>query len=126
MANENLVDPASIARQQSEARVKHAFTLPDSARSASDPKVIVLQEITMLEEKLAAKNAEVNKQLAYESLKYSLYSADGVVIPWEKIDSFLGGCSPRCRDLLLKAYLATHYAKDVDTESFLASETQIV
>ena len=77
---------------------------------------------------MASKAAEATGNLAYECLKHSVVEADGVKIAWDAggKDLFLDRLSPKCRDLLLRAYAAIHIPKEKETEDFLANMSQIV
>jgi hypothetical protein len=125
------VNPMGQAAALAAARPRYKFIVPETSRAwPSDPKVVVLREITISEETQAATRAGGGALLKhlYECLKYAIVSADGVNITWEDggKERFLEGCSPKVATLLVRAYNHVHQPQEEDSAAFLSSATTVV
>lgn len=112
------------------ARPRYRFTFPDKVRTwTSDPKVIVMREITLAEEQQAAIAAgELGYKFAIEATKHSIVSADGKSVTWEDggKELFLEACSPQVRELILKAYRRIHQPQAEAEADFFGGMTVVV
>lgn len=119
-----------VAAVASFTRPQFSFTFPEGARMfPTDPRVVVLQPITIGEERLANRSAE-DKQTEFgvEAVKHALVSADGQPLSWDAgvRERFLESLSPPVRQLLVAAYSRIHLPKKEDTDSFFASMKAVV
>lgn len=123
-------NPADAASDLNKLRPRFEFTIPDSERAwPTDPKQIVMREVTVAEEQLASVAASGQGiKYVYEAIKHSIIGADGKTIGWDAggKELFLEGCSPKVRDLLTKAYHRLHLPKDESVVDFLGSMKTLV
>ena len=107
-------------------RTRYTFTLPDKLREReTDPKVVVLQEMSLTDEQRATARAKDGpaSAISYELLKASVVEADGRPVTWNNAEKerFVEGLSSKARAALLHAYAKIHVPDDKDVADFLGS-----
>lgn len=119
--------PLAQASALDAGRPKHEFTIPESARTlATDPKQVCLRQLTIAEEMRAVNASQALKtSAAYELIKAAIVEADGKPVTWDAggKESFLEGCSPKVRQLLISAFERVNTPQAKEVEDFLASAT---
>jgi len=150
LADQNLANPGSIEQMLLGKIPKHTFTIPDEifaldkdgnpakdadgnpirlSRSprefATDPKIIVLRQLTYGEEIQALQACNLhNTDYKYEAAMRSVIAADGKDITWtnNEKETFFAGLSQAVRELVLYGFQAISMPTTKATADFLASE----
>lgn len=118
-----------IAREANQAVSRfplHTFTFPDEVRELpSDPKTIVLRQLTFGEEQQALEAATANKtSFVLEGAMRSVLKADNKDITWESNgkEIFFSGLSNKVRDLVVRAFSKVSLPDPKVIDDFFASE----
>jgi hypothetical protein len=124
------LNPAAQAASLSSARPKHRWPIDEEFRQyQTDPTSFALVPISVGEEQRASARAEAKKVgIAYEVLKEALVMVDDKAVDWAGPDSreiVIERCSPKVRDLMLKAYHSLHVVPEEQSKAFLA-KVQII
>jgi hypothetical protein len=128
----SIQNPLSISGAAQTLAAQHpsyVFIIPATVRAwISDPTTVSLREITLAEEMSASQMASGGFGFAYECLKHAVVSADGQPITWDEAgkERFLEGCSPRVRNLLVKAFSKLHEPAKKEEEDFFAEMRVVV
>lgn len=127
---QNPVSASAAAAALAASKPRYKFSIPETARQwPTDPRIVIFREITVSDEMHAAEIAGgVGFKFAYESLKAAIVEVDGKAITAMagERETFIEGCSPKVRDLLLKAHNKLHSPDPGDGDAFLASMTVVV
>jgi hypothetical protein len=127
---QNPASPQAAAQTIAAGRPKYRFTFPESVRRwASDPQSIVMKELTLAEEQMANTVANgFGYKMTLECLKHTIIEVNGQPLTWDGAakETFLEGCSPPVRDLLIQAYVRLHQTKEDAREDFFASMTTAI
>lgn len=102
---------------------KYTFTFPDSARLLdTDPKTITIAPLTLAQELEGNKVAEAGNNV-FAKVAMSICAIDGKAVDWVGggLDAAIEKCSPKVRDLIMRAYLKVHMPAQEDTAAFLDS-----
>jgi hypothetical protein len=117
-------DPGQAVSAAYAKLARTTFTIPEGARSPTDPKKITLRELTVEEEKAAMRAAQGNiQEYMLEGAMRSLDAIDGKAVTWEaneKQNAF-GALSPKVRELVTRGFGVITLPKNTDSEAFLAS-----
>ena len=109
------------------ARVEITYTIPETCRiRETDPRVVVLRELTIAQETDAHAVAEGSRaptfQLPIELLRRSVVLADGKPVDPDWID----GVSSPCRELMGRGMMPLQMHTQGDLKDFLASGVRAI
>jgi hypothetical protein len=103
---------------------RKTYTIPETARTATDPTTVTSRHLTFSEEKMAME-AEKNGGLSYivEGAKRALCAADGNPLTWtnNQVEDFFASLSPKVRDLVERAFTDFCLPNKKEADAFLAS-----
>ena len=100
------------------------FTFPEAVRTATDPKKIVIRQLTYNEEKAAMEAKEHGGgSFAAEGCKRAICEADGKPITWtnDQAETFFMGLSNKVRDLAVQGFVRVALPNKAEIDDFLAS-----
>jgi hypothetical protein len=103
---------------------KTTFKIPESARTATDPKTITIRQLTFNEEKAAMEAKEHGGgSFALEGCKRAICAADGNPITWtdNQAESFFMGLSNKVRDLAVQGFVMVALPNKSEADDFLGS-----
>lgn len=127
---------STLAAPPALSRPLITYTIPERFRQfPTDPTSVALRPLTVREELEAGKSALASSNpdgaLSIELLRQSVFSVNGKQVDWGTADpQWLEATSPRCREILLKAFLrvnrVTESKEDQAAEAaFFASEAAV-
>jgi hypothetical protein len=113
------------------SRPRTTYTIPEASRVfPTDPHRVTLVSLTLREEKLAQRRADVDGSittLTYELVRQSVVAVDDQEVDWSNASThWLDQTSRPVRELLLEAYSAVNRPRDEDAKAFLASASTVV
>lgn len=101
---------------------RYVFKIPASARMLeADPQEVTLVPLTLEQDMHGNKLVDQSKSI-YDKIKLSIVAVNGSPISWgAALDSAVDSMSPKCRDLIARAYMQLHAPSDDEASDFLAS-----
>jgi len=120
-------DPLNLGMQAAAAIAalpRTTFTVPETARTATDPKTVTIRQLTFAEEKAALEaKGHGGHSFEYEGAKRALCAIDGQPITWtdNQIENVFMGLSNKVRDMVIRGFSLVCLPSQKEADDFLAS-----
>lgn len=116
--------------QQTQAGPVFAFTIPNSARRETDPKVVRLRELSpgdmaTIRAIAAGSKGKLTTEFVATSMALAVVDGRAVNHAESEGEAILGACSAKVRALLQLAFAKIHTTTDEEDEAFLSSMTPV-
>ena len=122
--SDNPMNLGMQAAQAIAALPRTTFAVPETARTATDPKTVTIRQLTFAEEKAAFEaKSHGGHSFEYEGAKRALCAADGQPLTWtdNQIENVFTGLSNKVRDMVIRGFARVCLPSQKEADDFLAS-----
>lgn len=113
---------AAVPAPQAQRGPRYTYKVPKSARTfPTDPESITIVPLTLEQDMHGNRLLDQSKNV-FDKIKLAVVAVNGKPVAWgAEMDKAIDGMSPKCRELLGKAYAQIHAPDEKESEDFLGS-----
>jgi hypothetical protein len=115
---------AAVPVPQTQRGPRFTYKVPASARIfPTDPESVTLVPLTLEQDMHGNRLLDQSKNV-FDKIKLAVVAINGKVLSWgPEMDKAIDGMSPKCRELLGRAYAQIHAPDEAEAEDFLGSRS---